>query len=61
MVQPEPWQPLTEKQRQLRDLNRYLIRLKRQRAAEETKRHTAPDYLQGYLNQSITYLDDLVK
>lgn len=61
MVQPEPWQPLTEQQRQLRDLNRYLIRLKRQRAAEETKRQTAPDYLQSYLNQSIAHLDDQVK
>ncbi|MBH5330095.1 IS110 family transposase [Eikenella sp. S3360] len=61
MVQPEPWKPLTEAQQQLRDLNRYLIRLKRQRAGEETKRQTAPDYLQGYLNQSISHLNEQIK
>lgn len=60
-VSPEPWQKPTPEQTRLKELTQYLSRLKRQKASEQTKKQTAPDYLVPYLQSTIDHLAGQIK
>lgn len=59
-MKPEQWQSATSEHRQLQELVRYIARTKRQRAAEQTKRQTAPDYLKPHIQSTIEHLTELL-
>lgn len=59
-MKPEQWQPLTSEHRQLQELVRYIVRTKRQRAAEQIKRQTAPDSLKPHIQSTIEHLTELL-
>lgn len=59
-MKPEQWQPLTSEHRQLQELVRYIARTKRQRAAEQIKRQTAPDSLKPHIQSTIEHLTELL-
>ena len=59
-MKPEQWQSATPEHRQLQELVRYIARTKRQRAAEQTKRQTAPDYLKPHIQSTIEHLTELL-
>lgn len=59
-MKPEQWQSATPEHRQLQELVRYIARTKRQRAAEQTKRQTAPDYLKHHIQSTIEHLTELL-
>lgn len=60
-MDPPLWRPLTQEQRQLQELTRYISRLKRLRAAEQNKRQVAPDYLQGHIQKTIDNLTSQIQ
>ena len=55
-MKPRPWHKPSEAQTQLKELNQYRQRLKAQKAAEQTKLHTAPDYLAPLIEDTIKHL-----
>lgn len=60
-VSPEPWRKPTPEQTRLKELTQYLGRLKRQKASEQTKKQTAPDYLAVHLQSTIDHLAAQIK
>ncbi|MGN6972974.1 IS110 family transposase [Neisseria sp. P0006.S004] len=60
-LEPRPWQKPTEAQTKLQELTRYQNRLKRQKAAEQTKLQTAPAYLLPLIQSTITHLQQQIK
>jgi len=60
-LEPRPWQKPTEAQTKLQELTRYQHRLKRQKAAEQTKLQTAPAYLLPLIQSTITHLQQQIK
>lgn len=59
-MKPEQWQSATPEHRQLQELVRYIARTKRQRAAEQIKRQTAPDSLKPHIQSTIEHLTELL-
>lgn len=59
-MKPEQWQSATPEHRQLQELVRYIVRTKRQRAAEQIKRQTAPDSLKPHIQSTIEHLTELL-
>ena len=59
-MNPEEWKPPESAHRQLQELVSYIARTKRQRAAEQTKRQTAPDYLKPHIQSTIEHLTELL-
>ena len=59
-MNPEEWKPPESAHRQLQELVSYIARTKRQRAAEQTKRQTAPDYLKPHIQSTIDHLTELL-
>ena len=55
-MKPRAWQKPGEAQTKLKELNQYRQRLKAQKAAEQTKLHTAPDYLAPLIEDTIRHL-----
>lgn len=60
-LEPRPWQKPTEAQTKLQELTRYQNRLKRQKAAEQTKLQTSPDYLFPLIQSTIAHLQQQIK
>ena len=60
-LEPRLWQKPTEAQTKLQELTRYQHRLKRQKAAEQTKLQTAPAYLLPLIQSTITHLQQQIK
>lgn len=60
-MKPRAWQKPSEAQTKLKELNQYCQRLKAQKAAEQTKLHTAPDYLASLIEDTIRHLQKQIK
>ena len=60
-MKPRAWQKPSEAQTKLKELNQYCQRLKAQKAAEQTKLHTAPDYLAPLIEDTIRHLQKQIK
>ena len=60
-MKPRAWKKPSEAQTQLKELNQYRQRLKAQKAAEQTKLHTAPDYLAPLIEDTIRHLQKQIK
>ena len=60
-LEPRTWQKPTEAQTKLQELTRYQHRLKRQKAAEQTKLQTAPTYLLPLIQSTINHLQQQIK
>lgn len=59
-LEPEPWQKPSEAQKQLDELTRYIARIKKQRAAEQTKLQSASHHIRVYIQDTIKHLDGLI-
>lgn len=60
-VEPPFWQPQMPEQKQLRELIRYIVRLKKQRASEKVKLSEASEYIRPHIEDNIAYLDKSIK
>lgn len=60
-MKPRAWQKPSEAQTKLKELNQYCQRLKAQKAAEQTKLHTVPDYLAPLIEDTIRHLQKQIK
>ena len=60
-MKPRPWQQLDQAQTKLKELNQYRQRLKRQKAAEQTKIQTVPEYLVQLVKAHIEHLQDQIR
>lgn len=58
---PRQWEKPTEAQAKLQELTRYQNRLRRQKAAEQTKLQTAPEYLTPLIQSTIDHLQQQIK
>ena len=56
-VEPPSWQPQTPEQKQLRELIRYIVRLKKQRASEKVKLAEASEYIRPHIEDGIACLE----
>lgn len=56
-LEPETWQQPNEAQKQLQELTRYIARIKKQRAAEQTKLQTASHHIRPHIQNTIEHLD----
>ncbi|WP_118782884.1 transposase [Neisseria lactamica] len=59
-MKPEQWQPFTPEHRQLQELVRYIARTKQQRASEQTKYKTAPDFIKPHIQETINHFTQLI-
>ena len=59
-MKPEQWQSATPEHRQLQELVRYIARTKHQRASEQTKYKTAPDFIKPHIQETINHFTKLI-
>lgn len=59
-MNPRPWQKPDPAQTELKELTQYRQRLKRQKAAEQTKQQTAPDCLSPLIQKHIREIQNLI-
>lgn len=59
-MKPEEWKPPESTHRQLQELVRYIARTKQQRASEQTKYKTAPDFIKPYIQETINHFTQLI-
>ncbi|HFC8536076.1 TPA: IS110 family transposase [Neisseria bacilliformis] len=59
-MNPRPWQKTDPAQTELKELTQYRQRLKRQKAAEQTKQQTAPDCLAPLIQKHIQEIQNLI-
>ena len=59
-MNPRPWQKPEPAQTKLKELTQYRQRLKRQKAAEQTKQQTAPDCLAPLIQKHIQEIQNLI-
>lgn len=60
-VSPPLWHPPSAANRQLQEITRYIERTKKQRASEQVKLQTSPEYLKLHIKQTIEHFTDLIK
>ena len=59
-MKPEQWQSATPEHRKLQELVRYIARTKHQRASEQTKYKTAPDFIKPHIQETINHFTKLI-
>ena len=59
-MNPEEWKPPESAHRQLQKLVRYIARTKHQRASEQTKYKTAPDFIKPHIQETINHFTKLI-
>ena len=59
-MDPEEWKPPESSHRQLREIVRYIARTKHQRASEQTKYKTAPDFIKPHIKETINHFTKLI-
>lgn len=59
-MNPEEWKPPESSHRQLQELVRYIARTKHQRASEQTKYKTAPDFIKPHIQETINHFTKLI-
>ena len=58
-MNPEEWKPPESSHRQLQELVSYIARTKHQRASEQTKYKTAPDFIKPHIQETINHFTKL--
>ena len=59
-MNPGEWKPTESSHRQLQELVRYIARTKHQRASEQTKYKTAPDFIKPHIQETINHFTKLI-
>ena len=59
-MNPEEWKPPESSHRQLQELVSYIARTKHQRASEQTKYKTAPDFIKPHIQETINHFTKLI-
>lgn len=59
-MNPEEWKPPESAHRQLQELVSYIARTKHQRASEQTKYKTAPDFIKPHIQETINHFTKLI-